>query len=489
MTSLALRSGEWVGVRGPPRSPSKAPHPNPLPALAGRGSLLFLLLSSCTHLVWYGRSDDRRHIVSVIEEGNTQHVRLDTRDGPKVRGIGVDALVLTDDGHLAYPAEFADGWSVIHDGREGPRFDAIGELQLKDNHLAYTAEKAGKWLAVHDGNPTEPFDTILPGSLTLTGSHVAFAAQQGPSVFAILDGKRSTPMDAVGQLRLGTRSGFVGRRQGASYAVIDGIEQGPFESVAELHVGTPDVIVARTEGAWRVVVDGKPGEPFDRIAGLLTTSGTAYAGRRGKQEWIIDGTQQRGPFESIKSKLTRTASGRLVFVAQREADQFLFIGEHELGPFDEVEAPVVGGDHVAFIATARAPSTSLGENRVAVIVDGQTRSNWEWASSLVLSPDGTRFAHLARRDGRTLLVIDGDERTIDVVVAGTLTFSKDGRRFGCVTGDPKTRRLYLTRDDGKRTQVDMEEVVAALSRGNPDALLSSPDVTLLRRWVEAELEF
>jgi hypothetical protein len=35
---------------------------------------------------------------------------------------------------------------------------------------------------------------------------------------------------------------------------------------------------------------------------------------------------------------------------------------------------------------------------------------------------------------------------------------------------------------------DKYELAAALSRSPPESLVLSPDVTLLRRWVEAELE-
>jgi hypothetical protein len=445
---------------------------------------LLLLLTGCTHVVWYGRSDDRRHIVSVIEERGSQHVRLDMIDGPDFEGIGVDALVFGENGHLAYAAQRGDAWLVVHDGVEGPRFDAVGELQLHGSHFAYTAEHAGKWHVVLDGTPGPAFDTILPGSLTFGPSHrLAYAAQDQSSVFAMIDGQRSTPMDAVGQLRFssdGARVGFVGRRQGASFVVIDGAEHGPFESIAELQLGPPDVFVARTEGAWHVDLGGQLSEGFEKIAGLIITGGIpAWAGRRGKEAWIFDGARKLGPFTSLKSQLARDASGRLVFVAQNASGWIVVTGEVGSTAWAEVETPVLAGAHVGFIGER--------DERSVVVVDGTERSTWEWAGSLVLSADGSRLAHLARRGGQSLLVVDGVERTFDVVVAGTLAFSKDGRRFGCVTGEAKTHRLFITRDDGKRTLVDMEEVVAALSR-TPDTLFTSPDVTLLRRWVEAELE-
>jgi hypothetical protein len=288
-------------------------------------------------------------------------------------------------------------------------------------------------------------------------------------------------MDGVGQLRFssdGLRAGFVGRKQGASSVFIDGVERGPFETITDFQLGPPDVFATRKDGSWRVDVDGQLSEPFDRVAGLL---GSAYAGRRGKEEWIVDGAHSFGPFSSIKSKLARDSGGRLVFTAQHGEVWTVVIGDTENSPWTEVEVPAIGGSHVGFIGAR--------DGRSVVVLDGKEISTWDWAGSLVLSADGSRYAHLARRAARNLVIVDGVERNFDVVVVGTLAFSKDGRRFGCVTGELKTRELFLTRDDGKRSLVDMEEVVAALSRGPTDSLLTSPDVTLLRRWVEAELEF
>ncbi len=447
-------------------------------------ALLALLGTGCTHLAWYGRSDDRRHVASVIEQGGRQHVRVDMVDGPEVLGVGVDALVFGEGGEVAYPAQVADGWVVIRRGVAGPRFDAIGEVQLHRGQLLYTAERSAQWHLIRAGRLSEGFDTILPRSLTVSSTgRVAFAAQDGRNFFAVIDGQRSAPMDGIGQLRFssdGTRAGFIGRRAGSSFVILDGVEQGPFESIAELQLGPPDVFIARTGGGWRVFVNGQPGEAFERIAGLHTRGGVAYAARRGKQEWIIDGPHQLGPFSALKSQLARDASGRLVFVAQREEAWLVSIGGVENGPWSEVEVPSLGGAHVGFIGER--------DRARVVVLDGKELASWDWAGSLVLSADGARLAYLARRGAHTLLVVDGQERTFDVVVAGSLAFSKDARRFACVTGEKQTRRLFITRDDGKRTAVDLEELVAALSRSSLDVLLTSPDVTLLRRWVEAELE-
>jgi len=440
--------------------------------------VLLALCSGCTHVVWYGRSDDRRHVASVLEQAGQQRVRFDMVDGPLTRGVAVEALSFSE-GHVAYPAELDDGWAVFVDGVPGPRFESIGALVFRFPHVAYTGERAGRWVLVHDGREAVPTENVLPGSIVLGPARDwAWAAQDGREVFVVRDGKRGAVMDAVGQLQFsGARLGYVARRGGASFVVVDGVEGPAFEAVAELVLGPPDVVLARGEGKWRVFVDGVAGPAFDRIAGL---NGAAYVGRRGREDWVVDGAREVGPFAALKTKLQRDGAGRLVFVGKRGDAWVVVAGQAEWGPWDEVEDVVLAGSHVGFIG-ARA-------GRQVVVLDGVERSTWEWASSLALSADGARVAHLARRDGETILVVDGQERRFDVVVGGTLAFSRDGRRFACVTGERAKKRLFITRDDGRRVEIDMEELAASLSRVAPESLLMSPDVGLLRRWVEAELE-
>jgi hypothetical protein len=448
--------------------------PNPLVIL-----LLLVSLAGCTHVVWYGHSDDRHHIVSVLEQGNTQHVRLDMIDGPPVKGVGVDALVL-DGTHLTYPAQVDDGWLVMHDGVRGRSYDALGELVVREPHVAYTAQRNARWLVVHDGIETESFENILPSSLTLVGNHLAFAAQNGAAVFAVIDGKKSPPLDGLGQLRFstdGAHSGFVARKNGDTFLMLDGVEGPHFDNLADLELGPPLLYVAKAGRTWRVFTDGQPGPEFERVAGLRPDG--AYVGRLAGAEWVLDGVRKSGPFTALKSTLARDPTGQLVFLAKHDGAFWLVHGDTELGPFHDVEGLVIEGAHVGFIGER--------DGRSVIVIDGVERSRWDWAGSLALSATG-RVAHLAKRDEQTVLIVDGVEKRIEVVVSGTLAFSRDGTRFGCVTGERAKKRLFITRDDGTRSPIDIEELAAALSRSPPESLLLSPDVTLLRRWVAAELE-
>lgn len=465
---------------------------------------LALLATGCTHLVWYGSSPNRRHLAAVLETGAQQRVRLDMVDGRPFRGIAVDALVLTDDGHLAYPAQTDEGWAVVLDGVAGPSFDAIGELVFAHGVLSYAAEQRGAWTVV-TRSPAEargpPFTGILARSLTVSpAGRIAYAAQRDRDTFVVIDGIEHGPFEGAGLIRFsadGARVGFTARTAGATTVHLEGRRFGPFETVSELHLGPPDAFIATVDREARVYVDGQPSEPSTRAAGLLVKGpAAAWVERRGAQAWVIDGTRRRGPFRAVTSALQRDTRGRLVFSAMNPDDTAqVFVGDTQSEPFREVSTPLVAGEHVGFIVTGphalEAPSRDGGprpQEGAWVVLDGRPGPRWAWADALALSPDGTRFAHLASRGGPALLVVDGVEQPVDTVVSGTLAFSRDGQRFGCVVGDRKTRRLVVQRDDGRRVPVDLEEVVAALSRQPGGEALLAPDAELLRRWVEAELE-
>src|SRR5687767_6803625 len=123
---------------------------------APTASLIALLAIGCsacqTFVVHYEWSADRRHRVRVIERGFEQHVERDGSAEPAYRAIGVESVVLSEDGaHLAYPGLAAGGWEVVFDGRRGGAWKGIGEIALGGDHLAYAALDERGWRIVRDG--------------------------------------------------------------------------------------------------------------------------------------------------------------------------------------------------------------------------------------------------------------------------------------------------------------------------------------------------
>lgn len=459
----------------------------------------FLLLfaavaTSCTHVVWYGRSDDRRHVASVLETLGRQHVRFDLRDQDEFRGVGVEGLQIAE-GHVAYPAQLDEGgWTVVVDGLQGERFEGIGEVALSKQAVLFAAERAGHWLVVRrslsgraatcevvggcrDQEQLGPFESVLPHSLVERGDAWSFVARRDGKAWVVFNGRELGPFDAVGPRTFaGERVAFVARKDGAAFVVdsaSDALPLGPFEDASQPVLEDGELLFARREaGAWRVGDGGR----FERIAGLHPR---LYAGRRDGHEWVVDGERERGPWLGLKKALARGKAG-VVFAGRREAGWFVVRGDEELGPFEDVHDLQVVNGHDGFIGER--------EGRSVVVLDGRERSKWETAAGLTLSREG-RALFVVRAGAQTLLEDSDDEaaRPFDFVLADALVWSPDGAHFAAITGERRSKQLFVSFDDGARVPVDLEEFAAAVSRVPPQDLLLSPDQAWLRRCAEAEL--
>lgn len=442
--------------------------------------LLALAASGCTHLVWYGRSPDRRHIVAVIEEGGAQRVRLDGVDGPRVGGVALEGLVLGPGGHLAYPALVDGRWVVFHDGVAGPPFDGIGEVVLSDDgrHVAWAGQREGGWHVAHDGVVGERFEGLFPRTLRFGATgRLAYAGTRGGRAFVVVDGRTSEAWDAVGQLHFsddGQHLAFVGRRGAEAFLVVDGVARGPFAGVLAHAFGPPEAM-AVNDGSWRLWREGRVGAPFAAVEHVHAQAGRVAAlARRDGKAWVLDDDEVRGPFDAVQPALHRDAAGALVFAAREGDEWFVWRGPARSGPWVKVESLTAAGARVGFLG--------VRVEEDVLVVDGQERSTWAWAASLALSPDGERLAFLARRGAASRFVVDGEERPLDFVLEGSVAFSRDGKRAGCVAGDRARRQLRFVFDDGTSRPLDFEELVAA------SGLQPRDDASLLRRWVQAELE-
>lgn len=442
--------------------------------------LAVVALSGCSHLVWYGRSPNRRHVVAVLERGGKQLVRHDFRDGPEFKGVGVDALQVMDE-RLVYPAELESGaWVVVIDGAVSEPFESIGELAVSRRHVLVAGVREGKWVVDGDKGPFGRWDEVMPGSLLASdGTAWAFAARRENKTWAVVNGVEHGPFDAVGAFTLaGDDVAFLARTTEGVALHVGPQRFGPYEELVEPVSGEGQVGFAfRRETSWFTSTGAGP---FTRVGGLQFLAGQlAFAARRDGKQWVVHGAHEFGPFQLLKRQLLAKKEG-LVFAGKRADGWWVKRGETESGPWDDVSALSVKNGHDAFIG-------ERGERSV-IVIDGVERGAWEEASGLVLSPDGSKFVHAARVGTQQFLVVDGEPRPQELLLPDTLAYSRDGAHFGCITGERKTKRLFITFDDGARVPVDLEELTAALSRVPPHQLATSPERALLSRWVEAELQ-
>ena len=451
---------------------------------------LALLASGCTHLVWYGSSPDRRHIAAVREVAGVQSVRHDLRDGPGFKGVGVDALKLTNE-HLAYPAQRDDGkWVVVLDGVPSEAFDGVGELAVGHRAALFAAERNGRWVVHAPLGPSVPatwaeWDEVLPGSLQVdaTEPRWAFAGRRGGQVWWVGWSVQRGPFEAVGQTTWSPagEAWFVARTvEGTFVHDLGQTRHGPYEDVVGLTVSEAGRIAfAFKRGKeWRVF-DGtaESAEGFTSVVGISFRGGHLFfAGERNVRDWLgFDGTL-RGPFLSLK-RTVEVFDDMPYFAAREATGWYVHRRMQPLGPWNDVRSLVVDGVHDGFIG-------EFGEQDV-IVIDGAVVERWYEAHGLTLANGHSLYLGLAQ--GQHFVVYDGQRYPFELVLPDTLVLSADGLHFACIAGLRDKRELYFVVDGRRTGRVDLEELAAEQTRRPVATLTAGTDRIVLREWVVAEL--
>lgn len=434
-----------------------------------RLGLLAFCFVGCTHVVWLGHSDDRRHEVQVVEHGGGQFVRVDGEEGPRTRGIPVETVFVDALGRPSYVAQVAEGWVVFSGTTASRPWPAIGELvAAKDGQLAYTAGSRGGWVVVANGVEHPPVGSVR--SLSRHGDRWVWIGVVRGKEQVFIDGK---PMPAVdGVTLLSSNAGqlsWVGREGGQAFVFVEGVRRpDPWAEISEL---SSKVLVARSvDGGWQLQVDGRLLEETKVREVAAGDAGVAFVTADDAGVFVHSATERRGPFETVARGLRVHPSGAPVFAAEDREGWTVYGPGWQSGPWVDVDGLQLAGTHVGFIGVRAATDH--------VVVDGVERSAWAKATSLALAPDGERVAFLATRDGGTRFVAK-DELPIDLALEGTVAFSES--QAACIAGSRADRQLFFLFEDGARQPLELEEVVAAAMRSPRD------QDERLRRWVRAEL--
>ena len=422
-------------------------------------ALLALACAACgPPSVWRGLSPDHRTAFEVLSSDGSSCVQIGLEPRTCYDAVALQHVTFSKDSRsVAFPVRVGEEWLVVHDGRPGPVAQGIGAIALSTDgaRLAYAALRDGAWQVVLNGAYSEPFDAIFSGSLTFdpSGRRMAFAAERDGRAVAVIDGRAGPGHDGIGQLTFSP----------------DG-----------WHVAS----VARDGVTARLVVDGTPGGEHDAISEFRfapSRSATAYLARDGEGWFMIRGDTRVGPYATARA-LAYAAGGDITFVAGDRATERVVVNGRPGPAFHSVEAPAFARSGQAWGYIGHDSTTST------VILNGEVLDAREWASDLVIAPDGSRYAYVARRDGAASVVDDRGEAGFDLVVDGTLLFTRAGS-WACLVGDGNRQKLYVGVED-RLTRREFEwirfaQVVQGQAAGATTADLQTE---ILRSWVAAEAE-
>lgn len=329
-------------------------------------------------------------------------------------------------GGVAFVIERGDEVQVVHNGRAGAAYAAVGAVALSPDgvRVAYGALSGGAWRMVVDGAEGEPFSTVKAPVFSADGKHLAYQAMRGERWHLVVDGR----------VNAGTPSRYLAHALGADGARLVYVEAEEGKNVGRLVVTDPafaaEALVA------------------SRVAGLVVDDRR----RRAAAVEVVEGGQQvvaldfdrpdaavRGArYERIEGLAFAPDGASLAYLAQRGGRRIVVLeGQEATFPEGEPAGPLVvrpGGMGAGVLVAGRD-----GVRLHHLFADaGAKGSAYEGAEGLAYGGDGRSWAFVAQRRGAWFLVVDGVEGPpYDRAVSPS--FSPDGRHV-----------VFRARKDGQR---------------------------------------
>jgi hypothetical protein len=362
--------------------------------------------------------------------------------GPSKQG---NTYVVSSKGcHLATVAQKGSRFIVVVDGVEGPKFDEISAidsgkvvLSADGQRYAYVGRSGSDFVLVVDGK-----EAMRPGTSTLAysqapvqhleftsnGKHYSFVQsvhKPGPPE----ENYNSVVFDGTPEIGGGTQPTF--SPDGEHYAYVATNPKPPNQTM--------------------IVRDGKPAgyagtDPLftGDSQHLLVKTSIALGQNRGMGlEMLLDGK----PFlRAENAQIFAAPAGNLVVSAVHRSgangsapQTFLVIGGKKIEGSDcsSVMAVAFSPDGNRYAATCQTTS-----NTQFLFVDGKRGQEYAMIQNVAFSPDSNRCAYAGMMNGKSFVVLDGEESD-GVTGAPDVVFGGGGKRVG-----------YLAMGDGnQRTSV------------------------------------
>ena len=356
------------------------------------------------------------------------------------------ATVTPDGKVLAYVVMAEEGSQVVVEGQHGESFDQIESghpiLGRGGSRVAYAAKRAGHWFLVIDGAVNGPYDSIRLGHPIVSpdGSNVVAFVRKGESQFLVTNGVEGVPYKRV-------------------------LEGSPMFSQDGKHYA----YAAENDGKWLVWVDGEELASFDQVAVedmAFANDGSRFVcigKRNGSAIVCVDGEELAG-HEDARLPVFLPGMGSLCYQAQDQGKWFMVVGNERSREFDDIGDFVIDVENEGVAFWAR-------EGHHWHVVRGEKKSRGYEGfgrGSLTLAPVGQRWAYVAIRDGKAIVVIDNDEgMPCEAVLAGTPVFSPTGQSVAYAVKKEGLWHLCVDHEE----QRAFETIVEFSVRFTPDGSL------------------
>lgn len=385
-------------------------------------------------------SPDGTRLAYVLDTGRGHRVILDGKEQPVFTFIFPKTLRFSPDSkRFAYTvglnANRKPPTAVVIDGKQGPVFDQIRPSEDGSNtyfspdgkRVAYVAERKGQSLAVVDGVEGKAHPGVLAtagviwsrdgrrwGAMMMTQEQKGYviiddAAGQLHDMLTVPAGTNSTGSEVVEYAADrgitfsadGSHYAYGAQNGGHSVLMVDGKEvaRQPAKRVRSKDANGQPVDVA--EGGISNITYGPTG---DRLV-YMVSKGTE------KQSYVVDGQAQK-EYAAIPSGARFSRDGKhFAYFASPKAGRRLVVRDGVEGKEDDApgDDATFDGD-VALSADGSRMAVKIRRNGKSLVsIDGTDGKEYDEALFPQFGADGKRWCHLAAKGDEVLLVLDGVE--------------------------------------------------------------------------------
>lgn len=394
--------------------------------------LLVLLLAGC-------EKDDAKPVAGAVVDKTVTLASMPDGEHPQPvppsLGMGLHVppvptrqiIFSKNGGGVAYSVETGDKVQVVHNGRAGKRYDAVGAMVLSPDgrRIAYGALAGGRWRMVVDGVEGAAYSTVKAPLFSPDGAHLAYQAMSGEKWYLVVDTTTNE----------GTDTRFVEHRFSGDSGYIAYIAGADRKNRGRLVIS--DLAFARRTTIAAGVASMTLSQDGSRLA--------AIASGHGGQRVVVcsfdrpDEVKSGPAYDSVYALSVSPDGASLAYGAERDGIRMIVFDDREemLRDGDSlVEAPVVLPDRKG-VGAIILRGNRAGFQRF-FNDQGNPEPGYDEASSLVYNRDGSVHAHVARKGNDWFVVVNGAAgAAFDRVISPK--FSPKGNYL-----------VYRARKDGKR---------------------------------------
>jgi Tol biopolymer transport system component len=391
-----------------------------------------------------------------------------------------DKLTLSRDGkRLSYRAikRGAASSCVVLDGKELRTEQAILSLSFSPDgkHFAYVASQGDQAFVVVDGKEGPRFKTILNMDSTAVDTdlilfsprcdrHAYIANTADEKKVVVVDGKASPVYDSVSPRPMFYADGehFVyvaTSAQGKAFVVTDGQAGPQFDSVTAWSSGWGNNTVGISPNGKRMYYLG---------------INEATAARR--TAVVLDGKAVKQVQGEVKSPCFSPDSARFLYAAERDTKWVVCVDEAEQPPVDTVLCPAVGNAFTFDPSGKRYAYVAAVDGKHVVFVDGKPGEPCKQVDQgPVFSADGASVADVAlvnddlRPGYDTLIVVRDGKKGLHAAEVLPLTFAPAGNRLAYIARTNRATGFLVDNDQvGQEMEVWYPEEAFKVPYFSPD---------------------